>query len=215
MNDDKLLNNDEKKNQTELNNKLKKLNKNDDQKKKSDLGIYSKEQNIEYFKEKNSLYKLEISDLKDKIQKYKSDIWNLKLRSQAEIENIRHRSEIDIEKAYKFSLEKFISELLPVIDNLERAIELKIENNNIESSIIEGIKLTLKSFLNIITKFGISIINETNVLFDPSKHQAMSIIESDKIKENFIIEVLQKGYVLNNRLLRPAMVTVSKMKIKN
>ncbi|QJC37546.1 nucleotide exchange factor GrpE [Enterobacteriaceae endosymbiont of Donacia thalassina] len=173
-----------------------------------------KKYTIEYFKEKNDIYKLKIIELKNKLKKYKNNIWDLKLRSQAEIENIRSRSILDIEKAYKFSLEKFIHELLPVIDNLERAINLKIkEKNNINLSIIEGIKLTFKSLLVLIKKFGISIINEINVPFDPSKHQAMSIIESNTIKDNYIIEILQKGYFLHKRLLRPAMVIVSKNKL--
>ncbi|WP_246212488.1 nucleotide exchange factor GrpE [Enterobacteriaceae endosymbiont of Donacia provostii] len=171
---------------------------------------------INYFKEKNDLLKIEIFELKNKIKKIKQQIWDIKLRSQSEIENIRRRSFLDIENAYKFSLEKFIYELLPVIDNLERSLELKqYKKDSFIISIIEGIKLTLKSLLTLIKKFGVTSINDINLPFDPSKHQAMSIIESDKIKENYIIKVLQKGYILNKRLLRPAMVIVSKKKINN
>ncbi|QJC37074.1 nucleotide exchange factor GrpE [Enterobacteriaceae endosymbiont of Donacia vulgaris] len=172
-----------------------------------------KKHNIEYFIEQNNNYKIKIIELKNKLKKNESNIWDLKLRSQSEIENIRRRALLDIEKAYKFSLEKFINELLPVIDNLERAIDLKKkQKNNIDLSIIEGIELTLKSLLVLIKKFGVSIIDEINIPFDPTKHQAMSIIESDTIKENYILEILQKGYYLNMRLLRPAMVIVSKIK---
>ncbi|QJC35444.1 nucleotide exchange factor GrpE [Enterobacteriaceae endosymbiont of Donacia proxima] len=172
-----------------------------------------KKYTIEYFKEKNDLLKIRIFELKDKIKTVKQKIWDLKLRSQSEIENIRRRSTLDIANAYKFSLEKFIYELLPVIDNLERSLELKIhKENSFKISIIEGIKLTLKLLIILIKKFGVTIINEINIPFDPSKHQAMSIIGSDKIKENYIIKILQKGYILNKRLLRPAMVIVSKKK---
>ncbi|QJC38295.1 nucleotide exchange factor GrpE [Enterobacteriaceae endosymbiont of Donacia marginata] len=215
MKNNQSLNDIEKNNieKKENNNKLNNLKKNNNIKNEESINKYKQKNTIEYFKEKNDSYKLEIIKFKTKLKKYKNDIWDLKLRSQAEIENIRHRSLLEIEKAYKFSLEKFINELLPVIDNLERAINLKIiQKNKINSSIIEGIKLTLKSLLILIKKFGVSIIDEINIPFDPSKHQAMSLIESDIIKENYIIEILQKGYFLNNRLLRPAMVIVSKIK---
>ncbi|QJC29679.1 nucleotide exchange factor GrpE [Enterobacteriaceae endosymbiont of Plateumaris pusilla] len=171
-----------------------------------------KESSIENIQEKNSLYQLRIFELENKIKNYEHNLRDLKLRSQAEIENIRRRSQLDIEKIYKFSLEKFINELLPVIDSLEKAAEISLENTTIEKSIIEGIQLTLKSLLNTIKKFGINIINEINIPFDPSKHQAMSIIESNEIKDNYIIKVMQKGYTLNERLLRPAMVIIAKKK---
>ncbi|QJC32634.1 nucleotide exchange factor GrpE [Enterobacteriaceae endosymbiont of Donacia dentata] len=217
MNNDKSLKEikekkiEEKKNDDKLSN----FKSNDDIKDKT----YIKSENkntIEYFKEKNDEYKLEISEIKNKLKKCKDNMWDLKLRSQSEIENIRRRSILDIEKAYKFSLKKILHELLPVIDNLERAIKIKTEKkDNIELSIIEGIKLTLKSLLALIKKFGVNIIDEINIPFDPSKHQAMSIIESNKIKDNYIIEILQKGYTLNKILLRPAMVIVVKNKENN
>ncbi|QJC37894.1 nucleotide exchange factor GrpE [Enterobacteriaceae endosymbiont of Donacia bicoloricornis] len=216
MKNDQLPNNTEKNNiekKENNNNKLNNLKKNDNLNNEKIINKYEKKNTIEDLKKKNDSYKFEIIKLKNKIQEHKNNIWDLKLRSQAEIENIKHRSLLDIEKAYKFSLEKFINELLPVIDNLERAINFKIkQKNEINLSIIEGIKLTLKSLLILIKKFGVSVINEVNIPFDPSKHQAMSLIESNNIKENYIIEVLQKGYFLNKRLLRPAMVIVSKIK---
>ncbi|QJC38714.1 nucleotide exchange factor GrpE [Enterobacteriaceae endosymbiont of Donacia fulgens] len=214
MKNDELLNDIEQNNIEEKNNnQLNDLNKNNNIKNETLINKCEKKNNVEYLKKKNDNYKLKIFEFENKLKKYKNDIWDLKLRSQSEIENIRRRSLLDIEKAYKFSLEKFINELLPVIDNLERAINLKIiKKNEINLSIIEGIKLTLKSLLTLIKKFGVSIIDEINIPFDPSKHQAMSLIESDIIKENYIIEILQKGYFLNNRLLRPAMVIVAKNK---
>ncbi|QJC30983.1 nucleotide exchange factor GrpE [Enterobacteriaceae endosymbiont of Macroplea appendiculata] len=148
--------------------------------------------------------------LQNQIQELEKKIILNKLRSQAEIDNIKKRSILDMEKTYKFSLEKIMVELLPIIDTLERAIIL--EKNNCSSKIIEGITLTLKLFIKTISKFGITIINETNVPFDPLKHQAMSIIHSNNIQENYVIEIMQKGYMLHGRLLRPAMVSIVQKK---
>lgn len=134
------------------------------------------------------------------------------LRLKAEMENIRRRSEQNVEKAHKFALEHFTSELLPVIDNLERALEMSDKSNNEFVAIIEGIELTLKSLLDVMHKFGLDVVNETNVPFNPEVHQAMTILESNEHESNTVITVIQKGYTLNGRLIRPAMVTVSKAK---
>ncbi|QJC33035.1 nucleotide exchange factor GrpE [Enterobacteriaceae endosymbiont of Donacia semicuprea] len=217
MNNDKSLKKieEKKKKEENINDELNDFKLNNNIKNKNCIKSEN-EHTIEYYKEKNDKYKLEILEIKNKLKKYKDDIWELKLRSQSEIENTRRRSALDVEKAYKFSLKKILHELLPVIDNLERAINLKTNiKDNVELSIIEGIKLTLKSLLVLIKKFGVNIINEINIPFDPSKHQAMSLVESNKTKNNYIIEILQKGYILNNRLLRPAMVVVSKNKKDN
>ncbi|MCW2255395.1 molecular chaperone GrpE [Providencia alcalifaciens] len=132
------------------------------------------------------------------------------LRAHAEIENIRRRTELDIEKAHKFALEKFSNELLPVIDNLERAIEAADHENENSKAMLEGLDLTLKTFLSAVEKFGIEVVAESNVAFNPEVHQAMTMIESPAHQPNQVIDVMQKGYVLNGRLLRPAMVIVSK-----
>lgn len=157
-------------------------------------------QNSEILKLKNTIFELKKKELE------------LVLRSKAEIENIRKRTLIDIEKAYKFSLEKFSNELLPTIDNLERTIKLINKNNSISPSILEGLELTLKSFINVMKKNGVQKIETNNVPFNPELHQAMTIIDSDVHKPNHVIETIQKGYMLNGRLLRPAMVIVSKDK---
>lgn len=132
------------------------------------------------------------------------------LRAHAEIENIRRRTELDIEKAHKFALEKFSNELLPVIDNLERAIEAADHESENSKAMLEGLDLTLKTFLSAVEKFGIEVVAEPNVVFNPEVHQAMTMIESPDHQPNQVIDVMQKGYVLNGRLLRPAMVIVSK-----
>ncbi|THD29429.1 nucleotide exchange factor GrpE, partial [Pantoea sp. R102] len=134
------------------------------------------------------------------------------LRAQAEIENIRRRAEMDVEKAHKFALEKFANELLPVIDSLERALEVADKENTELASMIEGIELTLKSLLGAVRKFGVEVVGETNVPFNPDVHQAMSMMESEEVAPNHVLMVMQRGYTLNGRLLRPAMVAVSKAK---
>ncbi|KMJ11783.1 nucleotide exchange factor GrpE [Serratia marcescens] len=134
------------------------------------------------------------------------------LRAKAEAENIRRRAELDVEKAHKFALEKFSGDLLPVIDNLERALDLADKNNPELAAMIEGIELTLKSLLDVVRKYGIEIVGDVNVPFNPEVHQAMSMMESADHQPNHVMMVMQKGYTLNGRLLRPAMVAVSKAK---
>ncbi|HEJ9486680.1 nucleotide exchange factor GrpE [Proteus sp. GOKU] len=132
------------------------------------------------------------------------------IRAQAEIENIRRRTQQDVEKAHKFALEKFSNELLPVLDNLERALSAADHENESLKPMIEGLELTLKSFLDAVRKFGIEVVEEKNVVFNPEVHQAMTLIDSPAHESNHVVDVMQKGYTLNGRLLRPAMVIVSK-----
>ncbi|WAT00023.1 nucleotide exchange factor GrpE [Rouxiella chamberiensis] len=148
------------------------------------------------------------SQLKDAQQRERDSL----LRAKAEVENIRRRTELDIEKAHKFALEKFAGELLPVIDNLERALDLADKSNAELTSIIEGVDLTLKSLLSAVNKFGLEVVGDVHVPFNPELHQAMTLMESEELAPNHVIMVMQKGYTLNGRLLRPAMVAVSKAK---
>ena len=131
-------------------------------------------------------------------------------RALAEVENVRRRTQQDIEKAHKFALEKFSNELLPVLDNLERALSAADHENESLKPMIEGLELTLKSFLDAVRKFGIEVVEEKNVAFNPELHQAMTLIDSPEHESNHVVDVMQKGYTLNGRLLRPAMVIVSK-----
>nr|MBA2817241.1 Heat shock protein B25.3 [Candidatus Pantoea persica] len=153
-----------------------------------------------------------IAQLEAELAQSQTDVRDAQLRAQAEIENIRRRAEMDVEKAHKFALEKFANELLPVIDSLERAMEVADKENNELAAMIEGIKLTLKSLLGAVRKFGVEVVGETNVPFNPEIHQAMSMIESDEVAPNHVMVVMQRGYTLNGRLLRPAMVAVAKAK---
>ncbi len=161
---------------------------------------------INFLKKELNIKEQIVSLFKKKILCLKNEIKNLNLRFRAEIENIHKRNLLEIEKIHKYSLEKFAIDLLPIIDNLNNAIKLSIEKN----TIYEGIKLTLKSFLFVINKFGINIINKINVPFNPEYHQAMIIKKVDGVVSNTVINVLQDGYIMNGRLLRPAMVEVSK-----
>lgn len=132
------------------------------------------------------------------------------LRTAAEMENLRRRTELDVEKAHKFALEKFANELLPVLDNLERAIELADKENEALKPMIEGVELTLKSMQSGVAKFGLVAIDPINQPFDPNAHQAMSMVPSADVAPNTVIAVMQKGYELNGRVIRPAMVMIAK-----
>ncbi|MCG9733228.1 nucleotide exchange factor GrpE [Pseudoalteromonas shioyasakiensis] len=132
------------------------------------------------------------------------------VRAAADVENMRRRAAQDVEKAHKFALEKFANELLPVIDNLERAIEFSDNENEQLKPVLEGIEMTVKSFNDAVSKFGVEIVNPQGEQFNPEFHQAMSIQPSNDVAPNTVLAVMQKGYTLNGRLLRPAMVMVSK-----
>ena len=134
------------------------------------------------------------------------------LRIKAEMENLRRRTELDVEKAHKFALEKFVNELLPVIDSLERALEVADKDNADMASMVEGIELTLKSMLDVVKKFGVEVIADTNVPLDPNVHQAIAMVESEDVAAGNVLGVRQKGFTLNGRTIRAAMVTVAKAK---
>ncbi len=132
------------------------------------------------------------------------------LRAKAEVENMRRRSEQEIDKARKYALGRFAEELLPVIDNLERAIQAADSENEVIKPILEGVEMTHKSFVDTIAKFGLKEINPEGETFNPEFHQAMSIQESPDHESNTVMFVMQKGYELNGRVIRPAMVMVAK-----
>ena len=134
------------------------------------------------------------------------------LRARAEMENLRRRTEQDVEKAHKFALEKFVNELLPVIDSLDRALEVADKANADMASMVEGIELTLKSMLDVVHKFGVEVISDVNVPLDPNVHQAIAMVESEEVTAGNVLHVMQKGYTLNGRTIRAAMVTVAKAK---
>jgi len=115
---------------------------------------------------------------------------------------------IEVEKAHKYGVEKLLLELLPVMDSLEHAIDNL--SSEVSENHVEGIKLTLKSFETALDKFGISPIYPSNGTFDPEEHEAVSVISDNKGSDNDIVDVLQKGWRLHERVIRPARVIVVK-----
>ena len=133
------------------------------------------------------------------------------LRVQAEMQNLRRRTEQDIEKAHKYGQEKFSTELLTVMDNLERALAAASDyEDETVKAIYEGVDLTLKSFTDCFNRFHIGSVDPMGEPFDPQLHQAVTILDNSDVEPNTVIEVMQKGYTLHGRVIRPAMVVVSK-----
>lgn len=138
------------------------------------------------------------------------DHWNQLLRTRADMENLRRRAEKDVENAHKFGLEKIVQELLPVVDSMELGLAAINSDSDEVKKFREGSELTLKMLTNALEKFGVAEVNPVGEKFNPDYHQAMSMQESDDVEPNTVITVVQKGYTLHERLLRPAMVIVSK-----
>jgi molecular chaperone GrpE len=146
-----------------------------------------------------------VIDLQEEVAKLKEDL----LRAQAETQNVRRRAEVDVEKAHKFSTEKFARELLDVIDNLERAIAASPADPAVKP-LLEGVELTQKTLMNALAKFKVEVVDPMGHPFDPTLHQAISMIDAPDSEPNTVLNVVQKGYTNHGRLLRPAMVVVSK-----
>lgn len=147
----------------------------------------------------------------DETEQKVNDHWERILRMQAEQDNVAKRVERDIANAHKYALEKFALELLPVVDSLELCLTSVPEDMQAAAaSVIEGVKLTLKMVYGAFEKFGIKQVNPEGEAFDPEYQQAISMQYDAKAAPGTVLSVLQKGYTLNNRLLRPALVIVSK-----
>ena len=138
----------------------------------------------------------EIESLRDKV-----------LRAEAEMQNVRRRADRDVENAHKFGLERLVQQILPVVDSLEKALEAK---TNQEDPVIQGVELTFKLLQDLMSKESINVIDPLGEPFDPNLHEAMSMIENRELEPNSVFAVVQKGYTLNERLVRPAMVMVTK-----
>ena len=138
--------------------------------------------------------------------------WDQLLRVKAEQENLRRRHEREVENAHKYALERFAQELLPVIDSLEMGAEAAASEGATLEKVREGTELTLKMLLSTMDKFGIKAVHPEGEPFNPEYHQAMSMLESPEHAANTVMNVMQKGYTLNERLIRPAMVVVSRGK---
>ena len=131
------------------------------------------------------------------------------LRAQAEMDNLRKRTTRDIENAHKYALEKFISELLPVMDSMELGISASQDTENVQD-LREGMDLTLKMLFACMEKFGIKVIDPQGEKFNPEQHEAISMLDVEGADTGTVTTVVQKGYELNGRLVRPAMVVVAK-----
>lgn len=153
---------------------------------------------------------LQLAQMTAKLAESEQQHKDLQLRHLAEKQNLQRRSEQAIDKAYKFSLEKLVRDLLPILDSLERAVALAERENDAALPMIEGLDLTLKSFNDTMHKFGIEAVGEPGIPFDPERHQAMTLVETELQPPNHIVTVMQKGYTLNGRLLRAAIVTVAR-----
>ena len=157
---------------------------------------------IESLKEK-------VAELEAQLEGQKEDV----LRAQAEMQNVRRRTENEISNARKFALERFVGDLLPVVDSLERGLEA-VATEDVEGeqakALREGSSLTLKMLLEVLEKFNVKRLDPEGEPFDPQFHEAMSMLENADAEPNSVLAVLQKGYTLNGRLVRAAMVVVSK-----
>jgi molecular chaperone GrpE len=134
------------------------------------------------------------------------------LRAKAETENVQRRAQLEVANARKYGIERFAAELLAVCDSLElaRTVDIQQENQSALEQMHEGLDLTLKLLDSAFQKFSLTVIDPQGEKFDPERHQAMSMVESDEIVPGYVIQVVQKGYLLHDRLLRPAMVLVAK-----
>ena len=148
--------------------------------------------------------------LKTQIEEAANKEQDILLRSRAEIENLRRRTEQDVEKAHKFALEKFSKDILNTIDNLERALATPA-NKEDESvkALFDGVELTLKELVSTVGRFGVEAVGVVGEAFNPDLHQAISMQPAEGFETNQISAVLQKGYTLNGRVIRPAMVMVA------
>lgn len=148
--------------------------------------------------------KLEIAEKKA------TENWDQLLRTKAEMDNIRRRTQKDLENAHKFALEKFVSEMLAVKDSLEMGVDAAKQESADVKNLLEGSEMTLNMLAGVFEKFNVVELNPVGEKFNPDHHQAMSMQPSEEHEPNTVMAVMQKGYLLNDRLVRPAMVMVSK-----
>ncbi len=145
-----------------------------------------------------------------KAQETIKDYWDQMMRLRAEIENNRKRAERDIESAHKYALKNFIENLLPVMDSMEMGQTAAAADNATLESIREGSALTMNMLVQVLEKYGLEQIDPVGEKFDPERHQAISMVEAENAESNTVVEVMQKGFLLNDRLVRPAMVVVAR-----
>jgi len=163
--------------------------------------------------EKGKSESREVEDLKKKLEEKEKEVkenYDRFLRMAADLENYKRRAVKEKEDYVKFSNEDLIKAILPFIDNLERAVN-HAEKVSDSGVMIEGVRLTIQQILQALNKFGLSTFESVGKPFDPTVHEAMMVVETDQYEPNQVVEEFQKGYLLNDRLLRPATVSVSKL----
>lgn len=160
------------------------------------------EKDVQALTEERDAFKAQANDFKDKF-----------LRAKADMENYHRRIQEELEKTKKYASERVWRDLFPILDSFEQALQVNADAKDAMLSMQEGISLTLKMFLDVMTKFGVEVINPQDAVYDPHLHEAMTVIphpDQDAGKSGIVLEVIQKGYRLHGRLLRPARVVVSK-----
>ncbi len=150
--------------------------------------------------------KQEISSANDEARKN----WDLYLRERADLENARKRHQREREEAIRFANDRLLKEMIPVLDNLERAVDHADQGNNDNQGLLEGVNMTINQFRKALEDFGVKGINAIGAAFDPNLHQAMGQVESGEHAPNTVVSEFQKGYLLHDRLLRPSLVMVAK-----
>ncbi|CAM3067882.1 nucleotide exchange factor GrpE [Leuconostoc rapi] len=158
--------------------------------------------------ESQDVDKLEPTELEQSREKI-ADLEDQLLRSKAEIQNIQQRQARELQSVRKYDGQKLAAAVLPAVDNLERALEVEVDDA-VAKQIKAGVEMTLKTLVQALTDNGISATGEVGETFDPTKHQAIQSVESTAVDSDQIASVLQKGYILQDRVLRPAMVAVAK-----
>lgn len=152
----------------------------------------------------------EVQSLRGQLREVEKKLSEADIRAQAEIQNVRKRAERDVEHAHKFALEKFAADILSVADSLERALKTLDENDEALKPAREGTELTLKVLLDVFARYNIEQVDPRGETFNPELHEAMTMVPSPDVEPNTVVDVLEKGYTLNGRLLRPARVVVSR-----
>ena len=154
-----------------------------------------------------------LSTLQNELVRAQEDLQQAKetaLRAAADAQNIKRRAQQDVEKAHKFALEKFVENLLPVVDSLENGLKSVEASDGAHDAMREGMELTLKLFVDTLGKHQVEQLNPVGEPLDPNFHQAITMVPNPDMEPNTVMDVIQKGYTLNGRVVRPAMVVVSK-----
>ncbi len=194
---------------------LEQANENDKTQQSESVEESEQEQDLEMDNDEDveQIEEITFEDLEKQLkqtEKKAEENWDKAVRTQAAMENLKRRTQKDLENAHKYGLEKFAKELLSVIDSLELGIQASTSNDPEVIALRQGSELTIKQFEAVFAKFNIEAMDPTGETFNPELHQAMTMQPNTDVEPNTVLNVFQKGYILNGRLIRPAMVVVSK-----